>query len=287
MMKAILDTASEAVAMSYRAIQDTAEMRRRALYLSLRPSLPAEIDAEEVDAHFNGMPLRYWERTTEQELVWGLETIHKFFEVVAQPNSPAISPVLDWRASSDGRSTRVMLCTWDRHGLLAKAAAAFSTVRINVLQADVFTRADGLVLDIFRVCEVDHTPVRDSTRLQKMLFLLEGALSDPPRFASLWACSAHKLLAHGNTPAPEIAFDNRSAPEHTIVRVEAADRLGLLSDILGSLADCGLSIDQALIDTDEDLVRDVFYLRDRHGGKILGEAHMGLIRKVLADAIMI
>jgi [protein-PII] uridylyltransferase len=287
MLKAILDSTPETMAMSYRAIQDTAEMRRRSLYLSVRQNLPAEIEAEEVDAHFNGMPLRYWERTTEQELVWGLETIHKFFKLVAQPNSPAISPVLDGKTSPDGRSTRVMLCTWDRHGLLAKKAAAFSTVRMNVLQADVFTRADGLVLDVFRVCELDHTPVRDSARLQKMLFLLEGALCDPPRFASLWACSAHKLLAHGNTPAPMIAFDNSSAPAHTIARVEAVDRLGLLSDILGSLADCGLSVDQALIDTEEDLAHDLFYIRDRQGAKILDEAHLALIRKLLMDAIMI
>src|SRR5687768_392629 len=104
MLKAILDSTPETVAMNYRAIQDTAEMRRRSLYLSVRQSLPAEIEAEEVDAHFNGMPLRYWERTTEQELVWGLETIHKFFELVAQPTSPAISPVLDWKTSPDGRS---------------------------------------------------------------------------------------------------------------------------------------------------------------------------------------
>lgn len=285
MLKAILDLKTEPTPVSHRAIQDTAEMRRRALYLSVQQNVPAEIDLEEIDAHFNGMPLRYWERTTPQELVWGLKTIHRFFQLVAEPSSPGILPVLDWKASTDGRSTRVILCTWDRHGLLAKAAAAFSTVRINVLQADVFTRSDGIVLDVFRVCELDHTPVRDSERLQKMLFLLEGALCDPPRFASFWACSGHKLVGHGNTPPPTIAFDHSTSAEHTILRVQTVDRLGLLSDILGTLADCGLNIDQALIDTEDDLVQDVFYLRDRHGAKILDEARLALIRKLLTDAV--
>jgi [protein-PII] uridylyltransferase len=286
MSKTILESGNETAAAS-RPIQDTAERRRRALYLSVQQNVPAEIDLEEIDAHFNGMPLRYWERTSSQELVWGLETIHRFFQLIAEPDSPAISPVLDWKPSSDGRSTRVMLCTWDRHGLLAKAAAAFSTVRINVLQADVFTRSDGIVLDVFRVCEIDHTPVWDSARLQKMLFLLEGALSDPPRFASFWACTGHKLVPHGSTPPPTIAFDNTTSPEHTILRVETTDRLGLLSDILGSLADCGLNIDQALIDTEDDLVLDAFYIRDQHGAKIFDEARLALIRKLLTDAVMI
>jgi [protein-PII] uridylyltransferase len=168
--------------------------------------------------------------------------------------------------------------------LLAKAAAAFSTVRINVLQAEVFTRSDGIVLDVFRVCEADHTPVVDRARMQKTLFLLEGALCDPPRFASFWACSGHRLVA---TPPPVITFDNTSAPEHTLLRIEAADRLGLLSDILGALADCSLNIDHALIDTHDDLVQDVFYLRDRHGAKIFDDARLGLIRKLVTDAVMI
>jgi [protein-PII] uridylyltransferase len=272
---------------THRAIHDTAEMRRRALYLSVQQNVPAEIDAEEIDAHFSGMPLRYWERTSQPELAWGLEIIHQFLCVVAQPNSPAIAPVLDWKPAPDGRSTRVILCTWDRHGLLAKAAAAFSTVRINVLQAEVFTRSDGIVLDVFRVCEADHTPVVDRARMQKTLFLLEGALCDPPRFASFWACSGHRLVAVGATPPPVITFDNTSAPEHTLLRIEAADRLGLLSDILGALADCSLNIDHALIDTHDDLVQDVFYLRDRHGAKIFDDARLGLIRKLVTDAVMI
>jgi [protein-PII] uridylyltransferase len=287
MLKTIPTAGTNGAAPTQRAVQETAEMRRRALYLSVPQNVPAEIDAEEIDAHFNGMPLRYWERTSQQELVWGLETIHQFLCLVAQPNSAAIAPVLDWKTSPDGRSTRVILCTWDRHGLLAKAAAAFSTVRINVLQADVFTRSDGIVLDVFRVSEGDQTPVVDPARMQKTLFLLEGALCDPPRFASFWACSGHRLVAGGNTPAPMITFDNASAPDHTLLRIETADRLGLLSDILGALADCSLNIDHAVIDTDDDLVQDVFYLRDRHGARIFDDARLGLIRKLLTDAIMI
>jgi [protein-PII] uridylyltransferase len=287
MLKAIPTPGANAAPLTHRAIHDTAEMRRRALYLSVQQNVLAEIDAEEIDAHFNGMPLRYWERTSQQELVWGLETIHQFLCVVAQPNSPAIAPVLDWKPSPDGRSTRVILCTWDRHGLLAKAAAAFSTVRINVLQAEVFTRSDGIVLDVFRVCEADHTPVVDTARMQKTLFLLEGALCDPPRFASFWACSGHRLVAGANTAPPEITFDNTSAPDHTLLRIEAVDRLGLLSDVLGALADCSLNIDHALIDTADHLVRDVFYLRDRHGAKIFDDARLGLIRKLVTDAVVI
>jgi len=36
---------------------------------------------------------------------------------------------------------RLMLCTWDRPGLLAKTAAALSTVRLNIFQAVKFSHA--------------------------------------------------------------------------------------------------------------------------------------------------
>lgn len=39
-----------------------------------------------------------------------------------------------------------MLCTWDRHSLAAKAAAALSAVGLKIVQADICTRADHIVL---------------------------------------------------------------------------------------------------------------------------------------------
>ena len=144
-----------------------------------------------------------------------------------------------------------MLCTWDRHGLLAKVASAFSAVGINIIQADVYTRADSLVLDVFRVREMEPFHVRDAARLTEMVFILDGALSQSPSFASYWACTRHKFLALPAATPPYLCFDNEGSPDCTVLRVEAPDRLGLLADILQALADSGLNIAQALIDTDE------------------------------------
>ena len=79
----------------------------------------------------------------------------------------------------------MILCTWDRQGLLAKAAAAFNTTRVNILSADAYTRKDQIVLDVFRVSNADHGSVTDAERLQQMLFLWKvPSLSLPglPRF---------------------------------------------------------------------------------------------------------
>jgi|SRR4051812_34379413 [protein-PII] uridylyltransferase len=265
--------------------RQVSETVRQSLHSWIKWHAPPGIDAEEIEAHFQAMPARYWERVNEGELLWGLETIHKFLKLVSEPNSPAVSPVL--AHLPDGRCTKVMICTWDRHGLLAKAAAAFSAVRINVLQADVFTRADNIVLDVFRICEAKpNFPITEG-RLEEMLFLLEGALSEPPRFASFWASLGHRVLpeTQSQSQKPVLAFDTASSPDHTILRVEAGDRLGLLSDILASLADSNVNIDQALIDTRDGKAIDLFCLRDTHHGKIVDPARLDLIRQRLLEAI--
>jgi [protein-PII] uridylyltransferase len=199
------------------------------------------INADEVEVHFSAIPAHYWEHVTEDELIWGLETVHGFLKLVASPEVPATAPFVSWRQVGRSGQVRVMLCTWDRHGLLAKAAASFSAVRLNIVQAEVFTRSDNVVLDTFTITGADgHSPVSPS-QMEQMGFLLEGALSEPPRFASVWACSRHKYLAPASQIAAQIRCENETSADSTLIHIEAADRLGLLYDILQAIADAGLN----------------------------------------------
>jgi len=245
----------------------------------------AGFSVEEVEAHFAGMPARYWERVTESELCWGLETVQGFLRTVATPNTPATTPFVNWRTVPQSNWTRVLLCTWDRQGLLAKAAAAFSAVRLNIRRADVFTRADNVVLDMFRVAEFDGRSPANLARLEEMTFLLGGALSEPPRFASVWACSRHKFLAPPAVLPVRITFDNHSSRDTTVVQVIASDRLGLLYDILQSISDAGLNLAQALIETDDDLAHDLIHVTDSTGQKVLAARRLEQLRQGLEKAL--
>ena len=246
----------------------------------------AGIGKDEVEVHFAGMPPHYWEQVTESDLTWSLQTIHGFLRHVASPQVSATAPFVTWRQLPQLGRTRIMLCTWDRHGLLAKAAAAFSAVKFNIVQASVFTRADNIVLDEFTVTDADARTLVNETRLREMTFLLEGALSEPPRFASVWACSRHKFLAPPTRVTPRITFDNHTSPEATIVGVEAPDRLGLLYDILQALADDGLNVKVACIATDE-LARDFIHVADELGHKILDPNRLEKLRACLVAALTV
>jgi len=77
------------------------------------------------------MPAHYWECVTESELEWGVETVHGFLELVAFTRSVCNVSFISWRRIGTSGKVRVMMCTWDRQGLLAKAAAAFQRGKIE------------------------------------------------------------------------------------------------------------------------------------------------------------
>ena len=261
------------------------QQQREWLRARIDLAVPNGIGAEEIEAHFAAMPADYWERVTEADVMWGLETIHGFLKLISAPRIAPTTPFVNWRHCPESSRTRVLLCTWDRRGLLAKAAAAFSAVRINILQANVFTRADNIVMDEFCVADADGQPTVSDARLEQMRFLLEGALSEPPRFASVWACSRHKFLAPPTLIAPQISFDNESLPDRTLVRVDAVDRLGLLYDLLQAIADEGLSVKQARIETEGNMARDVIHVTSAGAEQKLGGEELEILRARLKAAL--
>src|SRR5437899_9381019 len=111
------------------------EERRERLRARIEQQSRPDISIEEIEAHFSGMPADYWGHVIEADLVWSLETIHGFLKLITSPKIAPTTPFVSWRHDTQSRCARVLLCTWDRRGLLAKAAAAFSAVRSNILQA--------------------------------------------------------------------------------------------------------------------------------------------------------
>jgi [protein-PII] uridylyltransferase len=266
--------------------QQRRNRRREWLYYHLGFAALSGITADEIEAHFAGMPARYWDTATETEILWGLRTIHRFLYELASPESSGTAPVFDTRNFPEEGVTELMLCTWDRHGLLAKVAGALSALGINILRADVYTRADAIVLDVFRICEREGSHINSPSRLEEIRFLVEGALSEPPRFASLWACSRHKHLSHSSGGAPTIRFDTTSSLESTMVTLEAPDRLGLLHDVLTGFAEANVNVCHALIETRSGMAHDSFSITTKDGEKLTDLTTLEEIRRRISTAVL-
>ncbi|MBJ7259596.1 MAG: [protein-PII] uridylyltransferase [Chthoniobacterales bacterium] len=254
----------------------------------VRAKLAADY-ADELEAHFVQMPERYFRTFSASEIAGHLRMFRQFYQRETQGDRGALSPVIKWMHHPGLGHSEVLLYGWDHPGLIRRICGAFLGARINVLSADIHTRTDNLVLDIFRVCDARHEPVdseRDQTLMEK---LLNESLAVPefdfaPHIAKARQKMGYRMSQEAEIPT-RITIDNRGHPSFTIVDIQTSDRIGLLYDLFGVLTGLGLSLELARITTEKEVALDTFYVyRSRDGAKISGEEEIRDLQRALHDA---
>lgn len=269
------------------AFRKERELRRIEIHKKVSEALPSSFD-EEIEAHFKGMPERYLQAKDDKEIGLHLRLFRKFFEQGVYEDDSNLEPVIEWVDHPESGYCEVLICGWDRERLLERIAAAFLDAGINVLGADVYTRSDKLALDIFKVSNHRNEPLpreRERTRFEFKL----NELLQAPGSRLVPEPKVHPIAV---TPVKEeeelpvwVVINNNAHPSCTILEVQAPDRLGLLYHLLRAITHGGISIEAARIATEQKAALDVFYLRNKEGGKIEERsAQMRLERRLRAAA---
>lgn len=260
---------------------------REALRKSLAKSSATVATPAEVEAHFQLMPPHYWETASLVDVVWHLETLHEFFGGLMDSDSPGIAPVVKWRHFPKKGFSEVIVCTWDRQGLFAKVAGSFTLAGINIIQADIHTREDHVVVDVFRVCDIHRHAVSNPSRMKAMAEALTRALDGKEEFSFSPFFEKERAPARssGKAPATKITFDTTGSAEHTILKTQTRDCVGLLYYILQVLTHNGLNIAEARIQTRGTIASDEYFLTDAKGGKITDAARLKLIEAQLREML--
>jgi [protein-PII] uridylyltransferase len=272
---------------SSKTVQQIYETHRSRLY-AMSVDADLGIRSEELELHFASMPLRYWPRVDSAALRWHLEIIHEFVDGLTRGDVLLAPPVMHWRHFPDRGFSEVVVCAWDRPGLLARIAGAFAATGLNILRADIYTRSDNVVLDVFQICDEDLRHIEDISRLKQMEQLLTVAFSpngDGDAVLRTWmqCAGAPEVVVGGKTPV--LTFDNDRFDDYTVLQVEARDRVGLLHDILEAISTCDVDIVHAVIVTEEDEAADVFFMTGTDGRKIRDAARLEQIRDAVRAAL--
>ena len=118
--------------------------------------LPEDFN-QELEAHFEQMPERYFKMMDPSSIKEHLELLRSFFEHQIKSSGDKehlFGSEIFWKENLALGYTEVSICGWDREKLLERIAASFLKAGINILSADIFTRRDHVTLDIFRVTSV-------------------------------------------------------------------------------------------------------------------------------------
>jgi [protein-PII] uridylyltransferase len=242
------------------------KIEREQLQARVTENLGAEF-AEEVEAHFEVMPDNYFRAFTTDEIVSHLRLFRRFLENLYLRDEPPLAPAVAWEAFAEQGHSIASFCAWDGQELLAKIAGSFAVVPLNILSADIYTRGDNVVLDIFRVCDPRFRAVTDKRDQALVESTLRAALTDEDfDFAPLLERARRQTARHsrhGLDFPTRVTVENKMHPAYTLVQIQTPDRLGLLYELLSAFGEENVSIALSRISTEKGAAIDTFYVADR------------------------
>ena len=184
-------------------------------------------------------------------------------------------------------SSELVVGTRDVPGLFSIIAGTLASQGINILSAQIHTRADGIVLDTFQVNDPFGEAVTEEARWRRTLEALRRVLRGEASVEDLLARRRAVNPSGDGVPGPpKISVDNQISDSRTVVEVKCPDRVGLLYVITRTLSGHGLDIASARIATEIDHAYDTFYVTDRQGRRLEDEAAMARVRESLEDALL-
>lgn len=265
----------------------TGAARREALRESLRHCPPPHLALDEIEAHFTSLPDNYFSHLSPEELLADLQVAHEFLALQVHGQAPALAPAIHIRNQPERSDTVIRVCTWDHSGLFARLAASLSAAGLNILHAEIYTRSDHLVLDRFHVVDPRTGTPASEAALEKFRTLAFKALSGELELAELLRPDGQQSepLPRREPVSPRITFDNQASATRTVLEIQAEDRPGLLAALAATLAELGVDVSLAKINTSHGIAEDVFYVTDADGRQILSPERQEQIRLRLLEAI--
>ncbi|MFO1072997.1 MAG: [protein-PII] uridylyltransferase [Geminicoccaceae bacterium] len=236
--------------------------------------------AEAIEAYLARHDPRYWLGFLPEEQL-------RHAQVVRQADATRTSLAMDFRTDEFRARTEILLYAADHPGLFMKVAGALALSGVSIVDAHIFTTADGMALDTLGFQDAtSRLAVTEQLRLDRIRDNIIKALS-----GEIWLEKA--LAGRRSLPKradvfevePRVLIDNTASRTHSVIEVNGRDRPGLLFELARTLKDLGLVIHSAHVSTYGERVVDVFYVKDVFGLKIAHRSKMQRVHKQLADVL--
>lgn len=236
-----------------------------------------EVTGEAIRAHLAGLPQRYAASVSPSSVVRHVRLADRL-----GGRGVRLSPADDGHGGEEVRS--LDLVARDRPGLLAAVAGVLALHDVDVVAANVFTRADGVAVDVLSVRPPSGADGALWSGVEdEVVAAVTGDLDVSARLRR-----TIEIDQRGRAPAAAVDTRVRIGPDRrgaaSVLEVTTADRRGVLSDILGAVASRGLDVRLAKVQTLGHEVHDSFYVRDRERGPLTaaeGDELAAAVRRAL------
>ena len=232
---------------------------------------------DEVTGFLEGLPRRYLLTRSPEQIKTHVEMATRLSEGGNE---------LEFRYAPG--MSELTLITHDRPMLFAAMAGALAAWQMNIVTADAFSNAHGLVVDCFRFTDTFRTLELNETERERFVESVRDVMSGK---ADLDAMLAARRRGRRKAPKVKVEsrvdFDDEASTHSTLLQVVAQDTPGLLRALSLTLATQRCNIEVALVDTEGEMAIDVFYVTCAGGKLDAGQQEdlkRGLLEAIAANA---
>ena len=224
------------------------------------------------DEHSRLMPKRYFRYRSKRSISKHIVALWQYIDRRQRRPDTPFECAVQWIEHPKFGYCELIIAAHDSHRLLEKITCVLASHELNILSADVYTRPDGVALDLFRVCDKDLKALTDEKKQKDIVKTLYDISAeegyDPSKYLK-------KKVNFLNPETEQIVnfpvrawISNELDPHYTVVELQALDRIGLLHDVLRLVNDHGLITIHARICTEKGAALNSIYVSTSDGKKL-------------------